>query len=55
MFDGRRKHHRADGFMAELMAEHLAKCLEQSGFVVMKKPVPPPRSHSGFNKVPLKE
>jgi hypothetical protein len=39
-FDGRRHHHRADGFAAEWLAEHLAKCLAQSGFVVMKKPLP---------------
>jgi hypothetical protein len=30
--------------MAELMAQHLAKCLAQSGFVVMKKP--PAECHS---------
>ncbi len=42
-FDGRKRLHRGDGFMAELMAEHLARCLAQSGFVVMKKP--PMRYH----------
>jgi hypothetical protein len=50
-FDGRRHHHRADGFMAEIAAVHLMACLEQSGFVIMKKPlkntqasVPSPRT-----------
>jgi hypothetical protein len=43
-FDGRKRIHRGDGFMAELMAEHLAKCLAQSGFVVMRKP--PTRMHT---------
>lgn len=41
-FNGARRFHRADGFMAEITAEHLRKQLELSGFVLMKKPPRPP-------------
>jgi hypothetical protein len=37
-YDGRRRVHDADGFMARIAAERLAAHLEHSGFVVMKKP-----------------
>jgi len=43
-FNGRRAHFRnADEFMAQITAEHLARHLELSGFVVMKRP--PQRGH----------
>ena len=37
-YDGRRRVHHADSVMARIAAERLAAHLEQSGFVVMKKP-----------------
>jgi hypothetical protein len=46
-FDGRKRIHRGDEFMARLMAEHLAKRLAASGFVVMKKPPAPMHSSEG--------
>ena len=36
-FDGRKRHHHADGFMAELAAEKLVEHLQRAGFVVMKR------------------
>ena len=45
-FDGRKRIHRGDAFMAELMAQHLAEYLAQSGFVVMKRPPAVPHSSS---------
>ncbi|GAN77597.1 hypothetical protein [Acidisphaera rubrifaciens] len=38
-YDGRRQHRRADALMAEIVADHLVKHLERSGFVLMKRPV----------------
>jgi hypothetical protein len=49
-FDGRKRHHRADDAMAQITAEHLAKHIEGSGFVVMKKP--PSKGH-GISPEPL--
>ena len=43
-FDGRKRIHRGDAFMAELMAQHLAEYLAELGFVVMKRP--PLAAHS---------
>lgn len=43
-FDGRKRHHHADGFMAELAAEKLIEHLRRAGFVVMKRPPAPPHS-----------
>lgn len=37
-FDGRRRVHDADGFMARIVAERLVEHLRVSGFMVMKKP-----------------
>ena len=40
-FEGRRRVHHADDSMARITADRLVKHLEQSGFVVMKKPPRP--------------
>jgi hypothetical protein len=37
-FQGRKRVHDADVFMSEIVAKRLVRHLEQSGFVVMKKP-----------------
>ena len=37
-YDGRRRVHHSDELMARITAERLVRHLEQSGFVVMKKP-----------------
>ena len=37
-FDGRKRTHSGDEFMARITAERLVKVLELAGFVVMKKP-----------------
>jgi hypothetical protein len=37
-FQGRRRIHDADVFMSEIVAKRLVRHLEQSGFVVMKRP-----------------
>jgi len=58
-FDGRRRVHNGDEFMARIMAERLVKHLELCGFVVMKKPpigdsnVPPGRKRTdqGCNSI----
>jgi hypothetical protein len=47
MYEGRRRVHHADTFMAEITADRLVKHLEQAGFVLMKKP--PGRVHSTSN------
>ena len=44
--DGRRRVHQADSFICRIAAERLAKPLEQSGFVVMKRPSAPMPSAS---------
>jgi hypothetical protein len=43
-YDGKRHFKRADGFMARIVAEHLAECLRRSGYVIMKRP--PLEAHS---------
>ena len=43
-FNGRKRVHHGDDFMARITAERLVQYLERSGFVVMKKP--PMRAHS---------
>ena len=37
-FDGRKRVHEADAMMARITAERLVRHLEQSGFVLMKRP-----------------
>jgi hypothetical protein len=37
-FDGKKRLHYGDEFMARLMAQHLIKHMELAGFVLMKKP-----------------
>jgi hypothetical protein len=37
-FDGRKRFHRGDEFMANLTADHIVRYLEKAGYVVMKKP-----------------
>lgn len=43
-FDGRRRTHSGDEFMAKITAERLIEHLERSGYVVMKKPPLPAHS-----------
>jgi hypothetical protein len=38
LFDGRKRKHDADEFMARMVAKRLVKYLEGAGFVVMKRP-----------------
>jgi hypothetical protein len=38
-FQGRKRSHRADEIMAEIVAKRLVEHLERSGFVVMKSPL----------------
>ncbi len=45
-FSGRKRHHHADGFMAELAAEKLVEHLRRSGFIVMRRPPAPAPSAS---------
>jgi hypothetical protein len=40
-FDGRKQFKTSGEMMAKITAAHLAECLRQSGFVVMKKPPEP--------------
>ena len=40
-FNGRKRYHQADSFMAQFVAEHLVRQPEISGYVVMKKPPAP--------------
>ena len=37
-FDGRKRKHDASEFMARIVAKRLVEHLEQSGFVIMKRP-----------------
>jgi hypothetical protein len=37
-FDGRKKFHRPDTFMAKITAAHLAECFRRSGYVIMQEP-----------------
>jgi hypothetical protein len=50
-FDGRRRMHHADSFVARIAAERLAEHLRASGFVVMKRPPAP--DHSNRRHMPL--
>lgn len=43
-FDGRTAFRRPDNMMAAIAAAHVARCLQQAGFVVMKRP--PAAMHS---------
>jgi hypothetical protein len=44
-FEGGKRWHDADAFMADIVAKRLVRYLDQSGYVVMKKP--PTSGHSG--------
>lgn len=46
-FDGRKRAHTGDEFMARITAERLVAHLERCGFVVMKKPPGKPHSTGG--------
>ncbi len=46
-FDGRKAFNTSGEMMAKITAAHLAECLRQSGFVVMKKPPTPMHSDPG--------
>jgi hypothetical protein len=37
-FEGRKRVHQADEYMAAIAAQRVVRCLERSGFVVMKRP-----------------
>jgi hypothetical protein len=37
-YDGRKRNHQADNLMARIVAERLVRHLQQSGFVLMKRP-----------------
>lgn len=47
-FEGRKRVHQADEYMAAITAERLVRHLERAGFVVMKKPPVPGASGRGF-------
>jgi hypothetical protein len=47
-YDGRKRVHHADTVIARIVAERLLAHLEQSGFVVMKKPEGAAPSTSGM-------
>ncbi len=40
-FEGRKRVHQADDYMAQIAAERVVRNLERAGFVVMKKPSRP--------------
>ena len=46
-FDGRKRIHTGDEFMARITAQKLVAHLELSGFVVMKKPATRPHTTNG--------
>jgi hypothetical protein len=50
-FNGRKRVSDADVFMARMVSKRLVKHLEESGYVVMKKP--PAAGHSGLARGPL--
>ncbi len=52
-FNGKKRIHNADEFMASLMAKHLTEHLELAGFVVMKGPPAGPHNNPG-HKYPEK-
>jgi hypothetical protein len=45
-YDGRKRVHQADDFMARITAQRLVEHLERSGFVLMRKPPTPAPSAS---------
>jgi hypothetical protein len=47
-FEGRRRVHQADEYMAAIAAERVVRHLERAGFVVMKKP--PLGGHSAVGR-----
>ena len=47
LFQGRKRAHDADRFMARMVAERLTENLALSGFVIMKKPPEPMHSTRG--------
>lgn len=47
-YDGRKRVHTGDEFLAKITAQRLVEHLEQSGYVVMKKP-PAPFHSTGPN------
>ena len=49
-YDGRKRVHQADEFMARIAAERLVQHLERSGFVLMKQPPGPAHSAGGGAK-----
>ncbi len=49
-YDGRKRVHQADEFMARITAERLVQHLERSGFVLMKQPPAPAHSAGGGAK-----
>ena len=50
-FDGRKRTHTGDEFMARITAQRLVRHLEMSGFVVMKKPSGKPHTIPGGQRV----
>jgi hypothetical protein len=38
-FNGRKRFHEGDAFMAEITAQHVLRHLERCGFVLMKRPL----------------
>jgi hypothetical protein len=49
-FDGRKAFKLSSESMAKITAAHLAECLRQSGFVVMKKPPEPPHRAPAYGR-----
>ena len=47
LFEGRRRHHKADDTTARIVAGILVRHLELAGFVVMRKPPLAPRATHG--------
>jgi hypothetical protein len=47
-FEGRKRWHDADAFMADIVAKRLVRCLERARYVVMKRP--PLGGHSGLGR-----
>jgi hypothetical protein len=47
-FEGRKRKHDADTFMAEIVAKRLVSYLDRAGYVVMKKP--PLGGHSAIGR-----
>ena len=46
-YDGRKRVHHADDAMARITADRLVRHLERAGFVLMKRPPPPPATNAG--------